>query len=154
MGVIVNPHNCINFPISWHQSQASAALDPIHPHFTRYQARIEAMAPPRVEDPMVQLLAKIEEGNKMMSEMQSSMKVLENSVKKLSDEHDKVENWKPAVEATLNSLSDTIQDLKIKVEHFIHETSKQKKPQYEKLVDSGLPSPALLRSHRDAEAPG
>lgn len=90
------------------------------------------MAPPKADDPLVLLMAKIEEGNRethrMMGEMQSTMKTLEDSVVKLSAEHDRVESWKPEVESKLSRLGDSVQDLKIRVESFIYELPSKSTP--------------------------
>lgn len=66
-------------------------------------------------------MAKINEGNRgthrIMGETQSKKRALEDSMKKISEEHEQVANWKPELKNKLDSLINTVQDLKIKVEH-------------------------------------
>jgi hypothetical protein len=67
------------------------------------------MAPSQVEDPMAQLLAKIEEGNKethrRMEVMQASMVTVETTVKGLMKEQGELRRWRPEVETKVSEVA-------------------------------------------------
>jgi hypothetical protein len=60
------------------------------------------MAPSKSEDPLAQLIAKIEEGNRethrRMEAMQVSMANMEAMVKGVLKEHGEFQKWRPEVE--------------------------------------------------------
>lgn len=63
-------------------------LDPSHFHHTRFQVRIGAMAPPKADNPMSLLVAKIEEGNRethrLMHDLHTSMTAIDRKVVQLA----------------------------------------------------------------------
>ena len=75
------------------------------------------MAPSKSEDPLAQLIAKIEEGNRethrRMETMQASMANMEATVKGVLKEHDEFQRWRPEVEKVgeMNEALKTIQFL-------------------------------------------
>ena len=65
-------------------------LDPPHEQWTRLQAKTTKMAPPRPDDPVMQILAKLEEGNRethrRMENMQKTMANMQTTVKSVMAE--------------------------------------------------------------------
>jgi hypothetical protein len=66
-----------------------ARLDLSHEHLTKFQAKVGAMAPPWIENPMAQLITKIEEGScethrhmEMMQATMANMEVMMKGVRK------------------------------------------------------------------------
>jgi hypothetical protein len=80
------------------------------------------MAPPRNEDPMAQLLAKIEEGNKethrRMETIQSSMASVEATVKGMMKEQGEFRKWHPEVEAKVAEVAEALKTIQSKVDQF------------------------------------
>jgi hypothetical protein len=80
------------------------------------------MAPPRNEDPMAQLLAKIEEGNKethrRMETIQSSMASVEATVKGMMKEQGEFRKWRPEVEAKVAEVAEALKTIQSKVDQF------------------------------------
>ena len=98
-----------------------ANLDPPHEHRTRFQTKIRVMAPARAADPMAQLLAKIEEGNRethrRMELVQSSIGSMESTMKGVIAEQGEIQKWKPEVEAKMNLIARALKDIQGQVEY-------------------------------------
>jgi uncharacterized protein YukE len=106
-----------------------ARQDISHKYFTRSKAG--AMAPSKSEDPMAQLIAKIEEGNRethrRMETMQASMANMEATtrrVKGVLKEHDEFQRWRPEVEKKVGDMNEALKTIR-----FIIERQAQKQPE-------------------------
>jgi hypothetical protein len=79
------------------------------------------MAPTRADDPMAQLLAKIEEGNRethrRMELVQSSIGSMESTMKGVIAEQGEIQKWKPEVEAKMNLIAGALKDIQGQVEY-------------------------------------
>jgi hypothetical protein len=101
---------------SWY---SELRLEPSHDYFTRSQA----MAPSRVEDPMAQLLAKIEEGNKethrSMEAMQASMVTVEAMAKgMMMKDQGEFRRWRPEVKTKVSEVAEALKTIQAKVDQF------------------------------------
>jgi hypothetical protein len=98
-------------------------LDPPHEHWTRLQAKTTEMAPPRPDDPVMQILAKLEEGNRethrRMENMQKTMANMETTVKTVMAEQGEFRKWKPEVEAKVQEIADVLITIQGKVDRFV-----------------------------------
>jgi uncharacterized protein YukE len=99
-------------------------LDIPHKYFTRSKAG--AMAPSKSEDPMAQLIAKIEEGNRethrRMETMQASMMNMEAMVKGVLKEHGEFQRWWQEVEKKVGETNEALIQ-------FVIERQAQKQPE-------------------------
>ncbi|XP_008668797.1 uncharacterized protein [Zea mays] len=77
------------------------------------------MAPAKTDDPLSQLLAKIEEGNKethrRMEAIQGAVGNMEAAVKVVMTEHGDLQKWKPEVEAKVTEISDALKAIQIQM---------------------------------------
>jgi archaellum component FlaC len=93
---------------------------PKHEHFTRLQAKAGNMAPTRSEDPMMQLMVKIEEGNREMQKrmdlLQTTMTGMEVTMKGVVSEQIGIQKWKPEMEMKVKDLTETLKDVQMKVD--------------------------------------
>jgi hypothetical protein len=73
------------------------------------------MAPPRVEDSLSQLMAKIDEGNKetymWIDSMQSAMEKMENTVKGLVTDRSDFKRWRPEIKANVVEMTEVLKTL-------------------------------------------
>jgi hypothetical protein len=80
------------------------------------------MAPANTEDPLAQLLVKIEEGNRethrQMELMQGALGNMETVVKGVMSEQGDLQKWKPEVESKMKEIVDTMRGIQIQVEKF------------------------------------
>jgi hypothetical protein len=76
------------------------------------------MAPPRVEDSLSRLMAKIDEGNKetynRMYSIQSAMENLKNTVKGLVTDGSDFKRWRPEIEAKVVEMTEVLKTLQLK----------------------------------------
>ncbi|NP_001142693.1 uncharacterized protein LOC100384518 isoform 1 [Zea mays] len=77
------------------------------------------MAPAKTDDPLSQLLAKIEEGNKethrRMEAIQGAVGNMEAAVKVVMTEQGDLQKWKPEVEAKVTEISDALKAIQIQM---------------------------------------
>ena len=73
------------------------------------------MAPPRVEDSLSQLMAKIDEGSKetyrQIDSMQSAMEKMENTVKGLVTDRSDIKRWRPEIKAKVVEMTEVMKTL-------------------------------------------
>jgi uncharacterized protein YukE len=86
------------------------------------------MAPSKSEDPLAQLIAKIEEGNRethrRMETMQVSMANMEATVKGVLKEHGEFQKWRPEVEKKVGEMNEALKTIQ-----FVIERQAQKQPE-------------------------
>ncbi|XP_035816765.1 uncharacterized protein [Zea mays] len=77
------------------------------------------MAPPRVEDPMALLMAKIDEGNKencrRMEAIQSTMEKMESTVQGLVSDRSDFKKWRPEIERKVVEMAETLVKIQTKI---------------------------------------
>jgi hypothetical protein len=97
-----------------------ASLDPPHGYRTRLQEKACGMAPAKAEDPITQLLMKIEEGNKethrRMELMQGAVGNMESAMKLVVAEQGDLQEWRPEVELKMKEMTETMRSVQIQVE--------------------------------------
>lgn len=80
------------------------------------------MAPPRNEDPMAQIMAKIEEGNKethrRMETVQASLATVEATMKGMMKEQGEFRKWRPEVEMKVTEVAEALKTIQAKVDQF------------------------------------
>jgi uncharacterized protein YukE len=76
--------------------------------------------PSNIEDPMAQLIAKIEEGNRgthrRMETMHASMGNMEATVKGDLKEHDEFQRWWPEVEKKVGEMNEALKTIQFVIE--------------------------------------
>lgn len=89
------------------------------------------MSPPRTEDPLLSILAKLEESAKkdedsrtILTEVQNKIESMDESLKKFATSHGELESWKPEIDTKVADLQNSVYDLKTKVDLFIHRLPK------------------------------
>lgn len=102
---------------------------PHHHHNTRFQARVEAMAP---SNDISIVLAKLEELGRKADEASSKadqtnhrIEEMHQSMQILSKEQVALRVWKPELEGRVAELQNSVLDLKTKVDLFFHELPKK-----------------------------
>jgi hypothetical protein len=130
---------------------------PKHEHFTRLQAKAGDMAPTRSEDLMMQLMVKIEEGNREMQKrmdlLQTTMTGMEVTMKGVVSEQIGFQKWKPEMEKKLKDLTETLKDVQMKVDQValnLPSISSAGGVQIEK----GVPASAHMEATVSGKAPG
>ena len=77
------------------------------------------MAPPRVEDPMAQLMAKIDEGNKEtcrhMEAIQASMEKMEATIQALLSDLSEFQRWWPDIEKKVVEMAESLKKIQIQM---------------------------------------
>ena len=73
------------------------------------------MAPPRVEDSLAQLVAKIDDGNKDMSRrmeaIQATMEKMESTVQGLVVDRSEFQKWRPGIEKKVGEMADVLSQM-------------------------------------------
>jgi hypothetical protein len=85
------------------------------------------MAPPRVEDPMALLMAKIDEGNKetcrRMEAIQSTMEKMEITVQGLVSNRSDFKKWRPEIERKVVEMAETLAKIQTKISNMTPSTT-------------------------------
>jgi hypothetical protein len=93
------------------------------------QTKGEEMAPPKGDDPMSQILARIEEGNRethrRMEEMKVSMSGMETTVRSVLMEQGEFQKWRPEVEHKVSQIGEALAAIQAKVDQFVHPTARE-----------------------------
>ncbi|XP_035818132.1 F-box domain containing protein isoform X1 [Zea mays] len=87
------------------------------------------MAPPKGDDPMSQILARIEEGNRethrRMEEMKVSMSGMETTVRSVLMEQGEFQKWHPEVEHKVSQIGEALAAIQAKVDQFVPPTARE-----------------------------
>lgn len=62
------------------------------------------MAPPGAEDPLLTIVAKLEENAKMLSDVRLQMISMDGSLRKLTDDQIIMESWKPEIDSKVSPI--------------------------------------------------
>jgi hypothetical protein len=88
---------------------------PNHEYFTRLQAKAGDMASMRIKDPMMQLMVKINGGNKemqkRMDQLQTTMTGMEVTMKGVVSDRIGFQKWKPEMESRVKDLTEALKDV-------------------------------------------
>lgn len=101
--------------IAWVTFGTGAILEPHHKYLTQFETKVGSMAPPKADNLITQLFAKVEEGNldarRCMETIQTCMTNMEATVKGVMKDHDEMQKWlwHPVVEAKkVQEMTDAI----------------------------------------------
>jgi septal ring factor EnvC (AmiA/AmiB activator) len=81
------------------------------------------MAPPRLNDPMAQLMVETAGGgdretHRLMEAMQQSVASMETTVQSIVTEQSEFQRWRPKVETKVEDITNTLKTIQSKVERF------------------------------------
>ncbi|CAN6276319.1 unnamed protein product [Urochloa humidicola] len=93
----------------------------------------------------------IRETSLKKDETNCKIKGMQQSIDRISGEQGEIQTWRPQLEGKVTDLQNSMSDLKLKVDLFIHELPKR---EAEGEVDLGVPAPAHLGAFTKAEVLG
>jgi hypothetical protein len=106
------------------------------------------MAPPRNEDPMAQIMAKNEEGNKethrRMETVQASLATVEATMKGMMKEQGEFRKWRPEVEMKVTEVAEALKTIQAKVDQLGPSSSSTEPLPDGKQTKKGVPISAQL----------
>ncbi|CAN6198649.1 unnamed protein product [Urochloa humidicola] len=98
-----------------------------------------------------ELVKKVDDTNQKADHTNQKLEEMQKSVQQIREEQEAVKVWKPDLENQLSKLRDTVSDLKLKVDLFIHESPKPEDTFADK---SGVPASAHLGATARVEVLG